>query len=276
MSSLRSALLLLSISVFFASDDFMAVPSCKISGSEGKDSRKRNPGDLAVMFVADLTLKGSDASFVDRHFRDFCVSQVLKGAIFLRTRIELGANFLKITVIHISHYRCCSNSNISFLSLNGIALLCGNNDLRFGGVDFSNSDRRPSDAAPGSGPVVLLHLPLHGPTRRTYCGVQTIVGHTYESSRTIIERMVFGAHTHQFDDYLHSNGIRKVTVPALTWAAKAKPGFVIATFGQNKEVTVSHCSLPKELHVIIAYLAIFILLITAASVARSFYFIHLF
>lgn len=75
--------------------------------------------------------------------------------------------------------------------------------------------------------------------------------------------MVFSAHTHHFCDYSHGDGTREVTVPAMSWAAEGKPGFVVATFQQNKVVTVSHCSLPKELHVIVSYVSMFILLIAA-------------
>lgn len=81
-------------------------------------------------------------------------------------------------------------SNVSFVSLNAVALLCGNNDLRFSmekfieresldlrnhvkdtkeGLnepnewedDFSNFHWRENSVSSGSGPVLLLHFPLH-------------------------------------------------------------------------------------------------------------------
>lgn len=81
-------------------------------------------------------------------------------------------------------------SNISFVSLNAVALLCGNNDLRFSvekyveresldlrnhaketkdGLnepnewedDFGNFHWRDNSLSAGSGPVLLLHFPLH-------------------------------------------------------------------------------------------------------------------
>lgn len=87
-------------------------------------------------------------------------------------------------------------------------------------------------------------------------------------------RIVFSAHTHRFCDYRHCDGTREVTVPAMTWAATGEPGFVVATFNQNKAVTVRHCSLLKELHVIMAYSFIFMLLMLTALVGRRSYFVN--
>lgn len=72
-------------------------------------------------------------------------------------------------------------ANVSFVSLNSVALLCGSNDLRFGVErvvereslelrperpleaisEWRGIVRRENGAAWGSGPVVLLHFPLH-------------------------------------------------------------------------------------------------------------------
>lgn len=84
-------------------------------------------------------------------------------------------------------------SNISFLSLNAVALLCGNNKLRFsvekvietesidlrmeakGSAeavhDFSNFAWREKAMSSKSGPVLLLHFPLHR-TIESQCGSQ--------------------------------------------------------------------------------------------------------
>jgi hypothetical protein len=79
-------------------------------------------------------------------------------------------------------------SNVSFVSINAVALLCGNNDLRFGVEKFMEREShhfqslneeecypsgcekregstdtgwRRNSMESGSGPVVLLHFPLH-------------------------------------------------------------------------------------------------------------------
>ncbi|MQM10594.1 hypothetical protein Taro_043486 [Colocasia esculenta] len=85
-------------------------------------------------------------------------------------------------------------SNVSFISLNAVALLCGNNDLRFNvekvieneslelhnsakglkeaaengqSPSFSDFHWRENGASAGSGPVLLLHFPLHQMAGRT-------------------------------------------------------------------------------------------------------------
>lgn len=214
-------------------------------------------------------------------------------------------------------------SNVSFVSLNAVAMLCGNNDLRLGverviereSTDlqshakktkkvhyqsneqkdrFTNFRWRENAVSSGSGPVLLLHFPLHHTLSRN-CGATVVpkrnTGYNhkessmssqnsgvlrsgpYESSHTIPAnateyifqalrpRIIFSAHTHQFCDHIHIDGTREVTVPAMTWDAKDDPSFVIATFRQNKSVTVSRCSLARESHVLMAYATVVFLLI---------------
>lgn len=77
-------------------------------------------------------------------------------------------------------------SNVSFVSLNAVALLCGNNNLRFSVEKVVESERLAMDGSgkfpeisdsigwrenampSGSGPVLLLHFPLH-PTVNDNC-----------------------------------------------------------------------------------------------------------
>ncbi|KAI3949325.1 hypothetical protein MKW98_023262 [Papaver atlanticum] len=214
-------------------------------------------------------------------------------------------------------------SNISFVSLNAVAMLCGNNDLRFSvekvierehldvkfhskgsavGVSepkmvenkLTNLDWRESTLSSRSGPVLLLHFPLHKTNNnggainvvkrihstKSY-GISNSVENRgfsgtgqYELMQTIPPnateyifqalkpRIVFSAHTHEFCDYTHRDGTREITVPAMTWDARDDPGFVIATFGRNRAVTVSQCSLARESHVLTAYISILVLLIS--------------
>lgn len=198
--------------------------------------------------------------------------------------------------------------NITFVSLNSVALLCGNNALRFGveeviereSLDFRTeiegprtemtndlgSDRemspnfawRENSMASGSGPVLLLHLPLHSTGRsrndgkhcheKAYSNLLVDVNELqqrrlagtgpYELSHTIPPnateyifqalrpRIVFSGHGRDFCDYLHPDGTREVTVPPMSWHARDDPGFVIATFRQGKSVGISHCYLGRQ------------------------------
>ncbi|XP_077249950.1 uncharacterized protein LOC143889573 [Tasmannia lanceolata] len=218
-------------------------------------------------------------------------------------------------------------SNVSFVSLNAVAMLCGNNDLRFSvekvvereSVDVQsqykesnkgpngpnewreglNSLWRESGVPSGSGPVLLLHFPLHR-TSNSCGGINSLKinngKHINESSKTsenrglvgtgpyelshtlppneteyifqaLRPRIIFSAHTHNFCDHIHKDGTREVTVPAMTWDAKDDPGFVVVTFRQNKAVTVSQCSLARESHVLMAYASVLVLLFSTALIA---------
>ncbi|KAK6940135.1 Calcineurin-like phosphoesterase domain, ApaH type, partial [Dillenia turbinata] len=202
-------------------------------------------------------------------------------------------------------------SNISFVSLNAVALLCGNNDLRFGvervieresielrtnskgvaaSVDESGSFAeslhqvawRKNPMSSGSGPVLLLHFPLHQ-SKHNGGGITALKGNTYMSIgrleaaksrehagsgpyelkhtipanateyifQALRPRIVFSAHSHDFCDHLHLDGTREVTVPAITWDAKDDPGFVIAIFRRNGMISVSRCTLARESHVLV-------------------------
>lgn len=219
--------------------------------------------------------------------------------------------------------------NISFVSLNAVALLCSNNALRVGvekaiereNVDlrtqmkdatreatvpnaerasFSFTSLRDNDMASGSGPVLLLHFPLHRKTRSNSGLIKVVeedlwhytsedlrssedrdmdlrpyeFKHTLPLNATeyifqaLKPRMVFSAHAHSFSDHAHSDGTREVTIPAMTWAARGKPGFVVVTFGQKKAVTVNQCFLATQSQVAMAYMFIFILSIATILVMR--------
>ncbi|KAL6317525.1 hypothetical protein AAG906_030278 [Vitis piasezkii] len=220
-------------------------------------------------------------------------------------------------------------SNISFVSLNAVALLCGNNGLRFSvekvieresidlqmdiegtteelnelkkfGETSHNLEWRENAMSSGSGPVLLLHFPLHhtsncsgdGVPTRSYNslferteipGSRQLVGtgpyellHTLPPNATeyifqaLRPRIVFSAHSHRFCDRTHPDGTREVTVPAMTWNAGDDPGFVVATFRKNRgAVIISHCSLARESHILIAYISLLILFMSMIFVAKQ-------
>ncbi|GKV44051.1 hypothetical protein SLEP1_g51278 [Rubroshorea leprosula] len=222
-------------------------------------------------------------------------------------------------------------SNISFVSLNSVALLCGNNKLRFGvekviereSVDLqmvtratikvedksgrssetsSNFGWRGNGLTSSSGPVLLLHFPLHRKENSYYKKVvsfkskvdtsgygsnilesrgfagtglyglfQTIPPNATEYIfQALKPRVVFSAHTHEFDDYTHSDGTHEITVPAMSWKARSEPGFIAATFlSKNRGVSITYCSVARESHMLIAYASVLVLLLFLAIVANT-------
>ncbi|KAL1822031.1 hypothetical protein ACET3Z_008809 [Daucus carota] len=218
--------------------------------------------------------------------------------------------------------------NISFVSLNSVALLCGDNSLRFGvektvetestelqmeteqteqPVQVSKDIRledfiwRENALSSGSGPVLLLHMPLHLRANRfqesnmydkkaeyihqdaTRTGSSDLAGlgpyelwHTLPLNATeyifqaLKPRIIFSAHTHKFCDRTHYDGTREITVPAMSWEAVDDPGFVFASFKSNrKSVTVSHCLLAKESSVIFTCTSILVLSILSLLVTHT-------
>lgn len=222
-------------------------------------------------------------------------------------------------------------SNISFLSLNAVALLCGDNTFRFSvekvmemeshrfqrerlngvehyslgsenGQDSGAPSWRQNSMTSGSGPIILLHIPLHksdmsdgglsgvpifpegtvsdhpfgslsskqsgADGTRMYDRLRTLPAN---SSQYILQalkpRIIFSAHAHSFSDYTHADGTREVTVPAMTWKKRGVPGFVIATLGQKGVVSVMCCSLAQEWYIMTGYSAF--LFLTALAVRWS-------
>ncbi|XAR62179.1 hypothetical protein NMG60_11016840 [Bertholletia excelsa] len=221
-------------------------------------------------------------------------------------------------------------SNISFVSLNAVALLCGDNKLRFSveklieseSVDLQMESEqntemlykpskirshsadfqwRENTMSSGSGPVLLLHFPLHWTSNNNYWANNAVDGtshHSHHSSKmpkrrglvgtgpyelmqtlppnateyifqALRPRIIFSAHTHAFYDHTHPDGTREITVPAMSWDARDDPGFVFATFkGNGSRVTISHCSLAKESRILIAYASILILFVLTVVLAN--------
>uniref|UniRef100_A0ACD5ZR82 Uncharacterized protein n=3 Tax=Avena sativa TaxID=4498 RepID=A0ACD5ZR82_AVESA len=215
-------------------------------------------------------------------------------------------------------------SNISFMSLNAMALLCGDNMLRFSvekvmemeshrlqngaehyplgsekGQESSAHSWRQNSIISGSGPIILLHIPLHksdgGVIGVPLCPEGTFSDypltplsseqsgadgtglydrlHTLPANSTqyilqaLKPRIIFSAHARSFSDYTHADGTREVTVPAMTLKKGRVPGFVIATFGQKGAVSVKCCSLAQEWYIITGYSAF--LFLTALAVRWS-------
>ncbi|KAL5559038.1 hypothetical protein UlMin_035249 [Ulmus minor] len=165
-------------------------------------------------------------------------------------------------------------SNVSFLSLNAVALLCGNNVLRFSvekfieresidirtEVEVIDEERkirervggfgwRENPISAGSGPVLLLHFPLRKMTNadsssnkdRGFAGSGPYdLLHRLPRNATeyifqaLKPRMVFSAHTHEFSAYTHLDGTYEVAVPPMSWNARDDPGFVLAIFRKNR------------------------------------------
>ncbi|KAJ3695795.1 hypothetical protein LUZ60_001172 [Juncus effusus] len=327
-------------------EELITTPSCRISGEPGASSSN---GDLKVMMVADLLLRGSDASYVDLFIRDHFTSKFFtKSFQKLRPHMlivlgDLSAQGSKLSeskwpsVLHQFHQilgptfglplhiimgdrdiGLCPNlreelineisihmplldptgcsafeiANISFLSLNSVSLLCGNNELRFSveravekkSHDFQRKMRgknvkgtgememssdfiwKENEMKLGTGPVVLLHFPLyksenfksgyeHVEDLGPYNLDQTLPANATEYILQALKpRIVVSAHAQIFSDHIHSDGTREITVPAMSQSGKGNPGFVFLTFGPKNQVIVNHCVLARELHVILSYL----------------------
>ncbi|KAM7253262.1 hypothetical protein ACFE04_025880 [Oxalis oulophora] len=192
-------------------------------------------------------------------------------------------------------------SNVSFVSLNSVSLLCGDNKLRFSVEKVIERESvymqsQGDSESSGFGPVLLLHFPLHRPAYAN-CGVDNALqdqprrsftlenGRVYGAGPYELEhtvppnateyifqalkpRIIFSAHTHEFCDYTHSDGTREVTVPAVTWKVRDDPGFVVASFQRNS-VSVSYCSLPRESFVLAVYASVLLILILTMLIANS-------
>ncbi|KAI3705855.1 hypothetical protein L1987_76104 [Smallanthus sonchifolius] len=204
--------------------------------------------------------------------------------------------------------------NVNFVSLNSVALLCGNNDLRFNvekalereSIELQTENEhvinessgikvpkyefnwRENTMLSGSGPVLLLHFPLHQTTNtvhdENYGSIpdraeplkkrQTVGDGPYELSQTLPSnateyifhalrpRMIVSAHTQTFSDRIHPDGTREIVVPAMSWDAGKNPAFVAVTFRRNGTTAiVSHCKLAGKLHVLLLYISLFFVFI---------------
>ncbi|XP_030545160.1 metallophosphoesterase 1-like isoform X5 [Rhodamnia argentea] len=178
--------------------------------------------------------------------------------------------------------------NITFLSLNSVALLCGNNALRFGveeviereSLDFqteiegartemtndfslgrSRNDGQHCHEKAYSNSLVDVNelwqrLAGSGPYESSHNIPPNATEYIFQALRP---RIVFSGHSLDFCDYRHQDGTREVTVPAMSWHARDDPGFVIATFRPGKSVGISHCSLGRQSYAII-YIFMLVLL----------------
>ncbi|KAF7100317.1 hypothetical protein CFC21_101846 [Triticum aestivum] len=195
-------------------------------------------------------------------------------------------------------------SNISFMSLNAVALLCGGNTLRFNvekvlereshhfqkkglnGADHSplgsengegvgahswrqNSMTLGSDGTVSDHPLVPPSSKLRGVDgRRLYDQSHTLPANsTQYILQALKPRIIFSAHADSFSDHTHPDGTREVTVPAMTWKKGGMPGFAIATFGQKGVVSVNCCWLVQEWYIMTGY-SVFLFL-TALAIRWS-------
>ncbi|CAL5046882.1 unnamed protein product [Urochloa decumbens] len=321
------ALPLLLVAALLAFEDWLATPSCS-----GGPPAAHGPGELRAMMVADLMLLGSDATYADRFFRDHIMYKFFANSIqTLKPDVIIVLGDISVKGSELTERKWISvieqfegilghHSSLPLLTTL-VALLCGNNNLRLGVEKFMEREShhfqrlneagcypsgcenredsaevswRQNSMESGSGPVVLLHFPLHkldaevtGVTtfseaivsdhssvfssskqREIYDRLHTLaVNSTQYILQALKPRIVFSAHTGSFLDFLHADGTREVTVPAMTWKTRGVPGFVITTFDIKGAMTLKCCWLAQEWHVIVGYLAF--LCLTALAVRLS-------
>eukprot|EP01018_Ginkgo_biloba_P038619 Gb_34856 [translate_table: standard] len=236
-----------------------------------------------------------------------------------------------------------SVKNVSFVSINALAMVCDEDAVRFNvekvieresaelqqqmyqenepnGLRTGEEDPgstlgeevidyvepilwRQNGVLPGSGPVVLLHLPLYRTDDNTcrnidvpkcspwykgshFCQkswastdlkilkpaqhqqVVDVLSHnaTNYLLQALKPRIVFTAHTHRFCDRTHYDGTREITVPTMTWNMRDDPGFVVATFGRDNVVMIQQCFLARESQVFMGYVLVLMLLLVIATV----------
>ncbi|OMO94254.1 hypothetical protein COLO4_16444 [Corchorus olitorius] len=381
----RSLLPVILVSSLIVYEEWVSFPSCRLLPDTTANHPNKHvgreddsPQDLKVMIAANLLLLGSEAGFVNLHFRYYHMAKIFKrsfqslkpdmllvlgdvsakGSELSRTEWfsvlqqlnDMLGPFLELPLHIILGDRDvgeCSGldgkfvnwlakrfpgldssgcgafeiSNISFVSLNDVALLCGNNKLRFGvekviereSMDLQVETKDTSEAkdksdmfrelsydfewrenavTSGSGPVLLLHFPLYR-SRNTYLKEGSTLKSTFDLSEhgsTSVEsrgfsetgpydlsqtippnateyifhalkpRIIFSAHRHEFSDHTHPDGTREVMVPAMTWTVRDDPGFIVATFRENRSaVSVTYCAVARESHILIAYTSALIL-----------------
>ncbi|WVZ25939.1 hypothetical protein V8G54_004483 [Vigna mungo] len=121
-----------------------------------------------------------------------------------------------------------------------------------------------ADVLSGSGPVVLLHLPLDQ-TRNEHFGSVGDFEKYWTSSMEGLNvlpesRIIFSAHRYTFSDHVHGDITREISVPAMSWNARDDPGFVIASFQKaGRAVSISHCSLARESQIVLVYISVMFL-----------------
>lgn len=98
--------------------------------------------------------------------------------------------------------------NVSFVTLNGVALLCGDGELRFEvervvereSLEVRVGNGNGEDVVAGSGPVVLLHLPLYSITSDGKMGPL--------SRYRCVERLVIDLRVCTLSFFLSNNGLK--------------------------------------------------------------------
>ncbi|GJT89063.1 metallophosphoesterase 1-like protein [Tanacetum coccineum] len=129
--------------------------------------------------------------------------------------------------------------NISFVSLNSVALLCGNNALRFSvekALERERSDMADRKTLAEAGPYELSQTLPPNATEYIFHALRP--------------RMCFiHAHAQTFSDRTHPDGTREIVVPAMSWDTGKDPEFVAVTFRRNGTYAlVSHCKLSGRSH----------------------------
>ncbi|OEL26731.1 hypothetical protein BAE44_0012251, partial [Dichanthelium oligosanthes] len=254
-----------------------------------------------IVVLGDISAKGSDLTerkwiSVIEQFEEILGHHsslpllIALGDKDVGTCANLEGKFVHCRAKHLPGLDSCGcgafeTSNVSFVSLNAVALLCGNNDLRFGVERFMEREShhfqtlneaegyplgcekregstdiswRQNSMESGTGPVVLLHFPLHkfdAEVTGVPASSESIVSdrpslfssskqrglydrlHTLPANSTqyilqaLKPRIIFNAHTGSFSDFLHADGTREVTVPAMTWKGRgsaSNPDAVLA------------------------------------------------
>ncbi|KAL5555655.1 hypothetical protein UlMin_037891 [Ulmus minor] len=157
----RPLLSLSIVSALIIHEEWVSAPSCTIiSGSNLEAFVEEQPEDLKVMMVPNLLLMGSNTSYLNSLFKDHYMSKFYKKSfqsldpdmlVVLGDVSAKGSELTKMKwlssksvswiarrFIGLDSAGCGAFeiSNVRFLSLNAVALLCGNNNLGFASKIF--------------------------------------------------------------------------------------------------------------------------------------------
>ncbi|KAE8731261.1 Calcineurin-like metallo-phosphoesterase superfamily protein, putative isoform 2 [Hibiscus syriacus] len=255
----RSLMPVIIISSFIIYEEWVSFPSSKILPNTAYNPDKQvgneddSPEDLKVMMVVNLLLLGSEAGFANLYFRLLHVQKSFqslnpdmllvlgdvsaKGSELSRTKWDVGqcsglrtnsVNWIARNFPGLDSSGCGAFeiSNISFVSLNAAALLCGKSD------DFR---WRVNAMKSGSGNVPASTKRKGFSGTDPYDLSQTVPPNAAEYIFNALKpRIIFSAHTHEFSDHTHPDGTQEVTILAMTWKVRDDPHFIVATFQRNR------------------------------------------
>ncbi|GFZ10071.1 hypothetical protein Acr_21g0006700 [Actinidia rufa] len=182
----RRVLPLIVIAALIIFEDRVSIPSCEVVVPTGEQNVEENhPDDLKVMMVANLLLLGSEAGYRNIFFRDYYLSKFFAIIWILKPDMLLVLGDLSAKGSELTRSRDIGDcGKLNAISVNWLAsnlpgldsawLWCLRNcEYRMTSGDFGWRENAMSS---GSGPVLLLHFPLHWTGNKNSWGTSAYCG----------------------------------------------------------------------------------------------------